>query len=67
MPSPRSLALPAIALAAALPALLALAVFGVIETPDSPGYIAYAGQLHGTLPTGTALLRESPSPITLFR
>ncbi|MGI3777229.1 MAG: hypothetical protein ACRYGC_08035, partial [Janthinobacterium lividum] len=37
------------------------------ETPDSPGYIAYAGQLHGTLPAGTALLRESPSPITLFR
>ncbi len=65
--APIRLAFPAIALAAACPALLALAVFGVIETPDSPGYIAYAAQLHGALPTGDALLREAPSPITLFR
>ncbi|MGI4976267.1 MAG: hypothetical protein ACRYG6_04920 [Janthinobacterium lividum] len=65
--APNRLALSAIALAAACPALLALAVFGVIETPDSPGYIAYAAQLHGALPTGDALLREAPSPITLFR
>lgn len=53
---------------AALPALLAFAIFGVIETPDSGGYIAYATQiLHRAIPSGTALLRESPSPITLFR
>ncbi len=55
------------ALLAALPALLALATFGVIETPDSPGYIAYAAQLRHTLPTGPDLLREAPAPITLFR
>ncbi len=64
---PRPPSAPATAALAALPALLALATFGVIETPDSPGYIAYAGQLRHALPTGTALLREAPSPITLFR
>ncbi len=57
----------AVAFLAALPALAALAIFGVIETPDSPGYIAYAAQLRHGLPTGQALLHESPSPITLFR
>ncbi len=57
----------ATALLAALPALLALAIFGVIETPDSPGYIAYAAQLRHALPAGAALLREAPAPITLFR
>ena len=67
MPRPPRLATPATALLAALPALLALAVFGVIETPDSPGYIAYAAQLRHALPTGQALLREAPAPITLFR
>ncbi len=58
----------AVALLAGVPALLALAVFGVIETPDSPGYVAYAAQLReGAIPTGLALLREAPAPVTLFR
>ena len=65
--TPPRLAPLATALLAALPALLALAIFGVIETPDSPGYIAYAAQFHHALPTGAALLREAPAPITLFR
>jgi hypothetical protein len=69
MPASRTewIAIPATALLAALPVLAALAVFGVIETPDSPGYIAYAAQLRHALPTGPALLREAPAPITLFR
>ena len=58
----------AVAALAALPALLALAVFGVIETPDSPGYLAYAAQIRAhAVPSGPALLREAPAPISLFR
>jgi hypothetical protein len=58
----------AIAGLACLPPLVAWAVFGVIETPDSPGYIDYArALLAGPLPSGPALLDASPSPVTLFR
>jgi len=56
-----------VALLAALPALAALAVFGIIRTPDSPGYVAYAEQLRAGLPSGAALLAEGPSPVSLFR
>jgi hypothetical protein len=57
-----------IALLAALPALAALWVFGIIETPDSPGYVAYAAQIHSwSVPTGSALLHEAPAPLSLFR
>ena len=53
---------------AALPALIALAIFGAIETPDSGGYISFAEQLRaGPLPSGAALLAEAPAPVSLFR
>jgi hypothetical protein len=53
---------------APLPALIALVVFGAIETPDSGGYISYAEQLRaGPLPSGAALLAEAPAPVSLFR
>ncbi len=58
----------AVALASALPPLLALAVFGVIETPDTPSYLDYAALLRaGPLPEGEALLRASSQPVLLFR
>jgi hypothetical protein len=42
--------------------------YGALETPDSAGYTSYAEQLRaGTLPSGTALLKEAPAPISLFR
>jgi len=42
--------------------------YGGLETPDSAGYISYAEQLRtGTLPSGAALLKEAPAPISLFR
>jgi len=51
-----------------LPALLALAAFGPMVTPDSPTYLAYAEALRaGPLPVGEALLRAAPAPETLFR
>ncbi len=52
----------------ALPALVALAVFGLLVTPDSATYLAYAEALRaGPLPVGEALLREGPAPTALFR
>jgi hypothetical protein len=57
-----------VGLVALLPTLVAFLSYGALETPDSGGYIYYAEQLRaGTLPTGTALLMEAPSPISLFR
>jgi hypothetical protein len=57
-----------VGLLAPLPPLVAFLSFGVIETPDTGGYIGYAEQLRaGTLPSGAALLKESPSPISLYR
>ncbi|NKE43520.1 hypothetical protein HB662_01935 [Roseomonas frigidaquae] len=51
-----------------LPALLALWGFGVMITPDSPTYLAFAEALRaGPLPVGDALLRAAPAPATLFR
>ena len=35
----------AVALAAALPSLLALACFGPVFTPDTPGYLDLAAQI----------------------
>ena len=56
-----------VGLVAALPALVAFLTYGALKTPDSGGYIYYAEQLRtGTLPIGTALLKESPAPISLF-
>ncbi|MBP0464159.1 hypothetical protein J5Y09_09570 [Roseomonas sp. PWR1] len=43
-------------------------MFGVVETPDSPTYLAYAMQLvPGPRPEGAALLAEGPMPVTLYR
>ena len=57
-----------VGLVAALPALVAFLAFGALEAPDSVGYISYAEQLRaGTLPSGPALLKEAPAPISLFR
>ena len=57
-----------VALIASVPALLAFATFGLIETPDSPGYLAYSEMLRaGPLPEGEALLRSSPAPVALMR
>jgi hypothetical protein len=57
-----------VAALAAVPALLALAIFGVIETNDSPGYLLYAEALKaGPLPSGEALLRSGPAPVTIYR
>jgi hypothetical protein len=57
-----------VGLLAPLPAVIAFLTFGAIETPDSAGYISYAEQLRtGTLPSGAALLKEAPAPISLFR
>jgi hypothetical protein len=57
-----------VALLAAIPPLLALHAFGVIETPDTPTYLDYARIISaGPLPEGEALLREGPAPATLFR
>ena len=56
------------ALLGALPALAALAVFGILHTPDTPGYLTYAEQIRtGTVPNGAALLASGPSPVSLFR
>jgi hypothetical protein len=57
-----------VGLVAPLPALIAFLTYGALEAPDSGGYIYYAEQLRaGTLPSGTALLKEAPAPISLFR
>ncbi len=57
-----------LAAAAAVPSLLALAVFGIIETPDSPGYISFAEEIRTfAVPSGSALLQSSASPISLYR
>src|SRR5215472_10851065 len=57
-----------VGLVAALPALVAFLTYGALEPPDSAGYISYAEQLRaGTLPSGAALLKEAPAPISLFR
>ena len=57
-----------VAVLAAVPALAALAIFGIIMSPDSPGYVAYAQQiLARQVPSGAALLQESQSPVSLFR
>ena len=57
-----------VAVLAAIPAVAALAIFGIIMSPDSPGYVAYAQQIiAGQVPSGAALLGESQSPISLFR
>lgn len=53
---------------AALPALIVLAVFGPIDTPDTGTYVAFADQIRsGQLRTGTELLREAALPVSLFR
>jgi hypothetical protein len=57
-----------VGLLAPLPALIAFLTYGALETADSGGYIYYAEQLRaGTLPSGTALFKEAPAPISLFR
>ncbi|MBU8540769.1 hypothetical protein [Falsiroseomonas tokyonensis] len=57
-----------VALLSPLPALLAFASFGLLVTPDSATYLAYAEALRaGPLPVGEALLREGPAPAALFR
>lgn len=57
-----------LAFAAAIPSLLVLAVFGVISKHDSLGYIEYASEIRThTVPTGMALLTQSPAPISIFR
>lgn len=54
--------------AGALPSLMALAIFGVIAKHDSGGYIQFADHIrtHMVL-SGSALLNESATPISLFR
>ena len=55
-----------VVLVAPIPALIAFLTFGAIETPDSAGYISYAEQLRaGTLPSGVALLKEAPAPVSM--
>lgn len=57
-----------VGLVAPLPALVAFLTYGALEAPDSAGYISYAEQFRaGTLPSGAALLKEAPAPISLFR
>jgi hypothetical protein len=57
-----------VGLVAPLPALVAFLSYGAIETPDSAGYISYAEQLRAwILPSGTALLKEAPAPVSLYR
>lgn len=52
----------------ALPALLAWATYGIIQQPDTIGYLAYAAEIrNGTVPTGQALLHAGAAPISLFR
>jgi hypothetical protein len=56
----------ALALAAALPSLAALLVYGVVQTPDSGGYLDYAREIAaGSVPSGAALL--TGDPISLYR
>jgi len=51
-----------------VPALLAWAYFGFIESPDSGGYLDYARQIRThTVPSGSALLHTAPGRISLFR
>jgi hypothetical protein len=58
----------ALASAVALPSIAALLAYGIIETPDSPGYLAYAEQIRtGTIPTGIALLHSVAGRISLYR
>ena len=58
----------AIALLAALPSLVALFVYGTLETPDSGGYLYYAGQIQAlSLPEGPALLHATDGQISLYR
>jgi hypothetical protein len=48
--------------------LIVLSVFGPIETPDTSGYVGFADQvLSGQLPTGTELLTEAATPVSLYR
>ena len=57
-----------VAAGAAVPALLAWAVWGPLIVTDSHGYLDYAAMLrNGTLPHGTDVLRSGPVPISLFR
>jgi hypothetical protein len=56
-----------VGLLAALPSLIVLSVFGPIETPDSSVYIRFADQILAGLPTGTELLTEEATPVSLFR
>jgi hypothetical protein len=57
-----------VVLLAPLSAILALAIFGPIWSPDTGGYVEYAQQiLLGTIPSGEALLHGGPEPISLFR
>jgi hypothetical protein len=57
-----------VGLLAALPALIVLAVFGPIDTPDSSGYVNFAKQiLSGQLRSGTELLTEATIPVSLYR
>lgn len=57
-----------VAALAALPGFTALAVFGVLEPPDSGDYMRYAAQLlAGPLPRGASLLSQSPAPVSLYR
>jgi hypothetical protein len=57
-----------VGIVAPLPALVAFLTYGALETPDSGGYVSYAEQLRaGTWPSGTALLKDGPAPISLFR
>jgi hypothetical protein len=53
---------------AAVPAIVALAVYGIIHQPDTAGYLAYATQIRtATVPAGSTLLHEGPMPLSLFR
>jgi hypothetical protein len=57
-----------LACVAALPSLLALAAFGIISKHDSLSYIFYADEIRTfSVPSGAALLSQSPVPISLFR
>ena len=52
-----------VGLLAALPALIALAIFGAIETPDSGGYISFRGAASGwAVAERRGLARQSARP-----
>ena len=57
-----------VALLSAVPPMLALACVGIIVTPDTMSYVAYAEALRNLpLPQGEDLLRSGAMPATLFR